>query len=105
MLNKAAQSLKNHSESLQQDLDEIEDKLRKLYNFNSVIIAAEIYVKFPYQVQGYYKCKYTEEYRQREGKSQIEWYGEKYFNKHILGTSKEDKTGNSDLANGADNKL
>ncbi|MFL0252826.1 hypothetical protein ACJDT4_20670 [Clostridium neuense] len=60
---------------------------------NLVFIAIEIYVEFPYLVQGYYKRKYTEEYRKREGKSQIEWYGEKYFNKHILGTSKEDKTG------------
>ncbi|MFL0252828.1 hypothetical protein ACJDT4_20680 [Clostridium neuense] len=66
---------------------------------NLVFIALEIYVEFPYLVQGYYKRKYTEEYRKREGKSQIEWYGEKYFNKHILGTSKEDKTGKSDLAN------
>jgi len=59
-----------------------------------VIIAMEIYIEFSYQVQGYYKRKYTEEYRKWQGKSQIEWYGERYFNKHILGTSKEDKTGN-----------
>lgn len=59
----------------------------------------EIYIEFPYQVQGYYKRKYAEEYRQWQGKSQIEWYGEKYFNKHILGTSKENKMVNSDLAN------
>jgi len=36
-LNEAAQSLENYSESLQQDLDKIEDKLRKLYNFNSAV--------------------------------------------------------------------
>jgi len=36
-LNEAAQSLENYFESLQQDLDKIEDKLRKLYNFNSAV--------------------------------------------------------------------
>lgn len=62
---------------------------------NVVFIAMELDIEFPYLVQGYYKRKYTEEYRKWEGKSQIEWYGEKYFNKHILGTSKEDKIGNT----------
>lgn len=66
---------------------------------NVGFIAVEICIEFPYQVQGYYKRKYAEEYRKWYDKSQIEWYGEKYFNKHILGTSKEDKTGNYDLAN------
>ncbi|PJI07275.1 MULTISPECIES: hypothetical protein [Clostridium] len=63
--------------------------------FNLALIAIEIYIEFPYQVQGYYKRKYAEEYRKREGKSQIEWYGKRYFSKHILGTNKEDKAGNS----------
>ncbi|MFL0252829.1 hypothetical protein ACJDT4_20685 [Clostridium neuense] len=36
-LNEAAQSLENYSEILQQDLNKIEDKLRKLYKFNSAV--------------------------------------------------------------------
>lgn len=56
-----------------------------------VIIFAESYLYFPYLLQGYYKQKYTEQYRNWEGKTQLEWYGEKYFNKHIKGTVKEVK--------------
>ena len=52
-------------------------------------IAAEAYLFFPYLLHGYYKYKYPEEYREWEGKTQLEWYGEKYFNKHIKGTEKE----------------
>ncbi|EGO8095108.1 DUF4176 domain-containing protein [Enterococcus faecalis] len=54
-------------------------------------IAAEAYLFFPYLLHGYYKYKYPEEYRKWEGKTQLEWYGEKYFNKHIKGTKKEEK--------------
>ncbi|NSN26539.1 DUF4176 domain-containing protein [Enterococcus faecalis] len=53
-------------------------------------IAAEAYLFFPYLLHGYYKYKYPEEYRKWEGKTQLEWYGEKYFNKHIKGTKKEE---------------
>jgi hypothetical protein len=56
-----------------------------------VVILVEVYLFFPFFLQGYYKYKYPEEYREWEGKSQIEWYGEKYFNKHIKGTDKEEK--------------
>ncbi|PTO34535.1 hypothetical protein C6N14_11755 [Enterococcus mundtii] len=59
-----------------------------------VIIFAESYLYFPYLLQGYYKRKYAEQYRDLEGKTQIEWYGEKYFNKHIKGTAKEIKEKN-----------
>jgi hypothetical protein len=55
------------------------------------IIVAEMYLFLPYLLYGYYKYKYPEEYREWEGKTQIEWYGEKYFNKHIKGTDKEEK--------------
>ncbi|NBA63250.1 hypothetical protein [Enterococcus mundtii] len=55
------------------------------------IIFAEAYLYFPYLLQGYYKQKYPEHYRDWEGKTQLEWYGEKYFNKHIKGTAKEVK--------------
>ncbi|MFG5464426.1 hypothetical protein ACFJZL_01350 [Enterococcus faecalis] len=54
-------------------------------------IVAEAYLFFPYLLHGYYKVKYPEEYREWEGKSQLEWYGEKYYNKHIKGTEKEKK--------------
>lgn len=53
-------------------------------------IAAVAYLFFPYLLHGYYKYKYAEEYRKWEGKTQLEWYGEKYFNKHIKGTKKEE---------------
>jgi len=54
-------------------------------------IVTEAYLFFPYLLHGYYKYKYPEEYREWEGKTQLEWYGEKYFNKHIKGTEKEKK--------------
>lgn len=55
------------------------------------VIIVEAYLFFPYLLHGYYKYKYPEEYREWEGKTQLEWYGEKYFNKHIKGTEKEEK--------------
>ncbi|WP_438723877.1 hypothetical protein [Enterococcus sp. AZ172] len=58
--------------------------------FNIAVILAEAYLFFPYLLHGYYKHKYSEEYRNFEGKTQLEWYGEKYFNKHIKGTDKEE---------------
>lgn len=54
-------------------------------------IFAEAYLFLPYLLYGYYKYKYPEEYRDWEGKTQLEWYGEKYFNKHIKGTEKEER--------------
>ncbi|EOH54287.1 hypothetical protein UA3_02306 [Enterococcus faecium EnGen0263] len=53
------------------------------------VIIVEAYLFFPYLLHGYYKYKYPEEYREWEGKTQLEWYGEKYFNKNIKGTEKE----------------
>lgn len=49
---------------------------------NIMMIFGESYLFFPYLLHGYYKHKYSEEYRNLEG------YGEKYFNKHIKGTDK-----------------
>ena len=43
--------------------------------FNILVSAFEIYFMFPYMLQGYYKWKYPEEYRDWEGKSVEEWYG------------------------------
>ena len=50
--------------------------------FNILIAAFEIYFMFPYMLQGYYKWKYPEEYRDWEGKSVEEWYGKKYIKKY-----------------------
>lgn len=36
----------------------------------------------PYFLQGFYKLKYPEEYRDWENKSVEEWYGKKYLKKH-----------------------
>ena len=49
---------------------------------NILIAAFEIYFMFPYMLQGYYKWKYPEEYREWEGKSAEEWYGKRYLKKH-----------------------
>lgn len=49
--------------------------------FNILIAAFEIYFMFPYMLQGYYKWKYPEEYRDWEGKSVEDWYGKKYKGK------------------------
>ncbi|WP_142433136.1 hypothetical protein [Enterococcus mundtii] len=61
---------------------------------NISFTAAEVHISFPYLLYGYYKNKFQEEYREWEGKGQLEWYGEKYFNKHIKGTAKEIKEKN-----------
>ena len=36
----------------------------------------------PFFLEGFYKWKYPEEYRDWEGKSAEEWYGKKYLKKH-----------------------
>jgi hypothetical protein len=48
-----------------------------------------VYMIFPTVIHIFYRVKYSEELRECEGKSQIEWYGEKYFNKKIKGTERE----------------
>ncbi|MGM0146180.1 DUF4176 domain-containing protein [Enterococcus mundtii] len=58
--------------------------------FDIGFIIAQAYLFLPYLLRGYYRHKYSEEYRNLEGKTQLEWYGEKYFNKHIKGTDKEE---------------
>ncbi|URZ88137.1 hypothetical protein [Floricoccus penangensis] len=62
-----------------------------IFLFIVAIAIYEIHIVFPYILMGYYKNKYPEEYRKLEGKTQIAWYGEKYFNKYIKGTALEDK--------------
>lgn len=42
---------------------------------NIGIIAMIVFMEFPFFLEGYYKWKYPEEYREWEGKSVEEWYG------------------------------
>ena len=55
------------------------------------VLFVAAYLFLPYLLYGYYNSKYPQEYRDWEGKTQLEWYGEKYFKKHIKGTEKEEK--------------
>ena len=45
-------------------------------------LAMVIFMELPLFLEGYYKWKYHEEYREWEGKSVEEWYGKKYLKKH-----------------------
>lgn len=49
---------------------------------NAGSIAAVIFVGFPYFLLAYYKFKYPEEYRKREGKSLEDWYGRRFLRQH-----------------------
>ena len=49
---------------------------------NIGIIAMIVFMEFPFFLEGYYKWKYPEEYREWEGKTVEEWYGMKYLKKH-----------------------
>ena len=61
---------------------------------NILIAAFEIYFMFPYMLQGYYKLKYPEEYREWEGKTVEEWYGKKYLKKNtVTGKASQQKNG------------
>ena len=42
---------------------------------NIALIAMIVFMEFPFFLEGYYKWKYAEEYREWEGKSVEEWYG------------------------------
>ncbi len=46
---------------------------------NIGIIAMIVFMEFPFFLEGYYKWKYPEEYREWEGKTVEEWYGKKYL--------------------------
>ncbi|EEK09762.1 hypothetical protein STRSA0001_1232 [Streptococcus salivarius SK126] len=41
-----------------------------------------IFMELPLFLEGFYKWKYPEEYRDWEGKSLEEWYGKRYLKKH-----------------------
>ena len=49
---------------------------------NIGLIAMIVFMEFPFFLEGYYKWKYPEEYREWEGKTVEEWYGKKYLKKH-----------------------
>ena len=49
---------------------------------NIGLIAMIVFMEFPFFLEGYYKWKYPEEYREWEGKSLEEWYGKRYLKKH-----------------------
>ena len=49
---------------------------------NIGLIAIIVFLEFPFFLEGYYKWKYPEEYREWEGKTVEEWYGKKYLKKH-----------------------
>lgn len=47
-----------------------------------LFVMLEIFLIFPFMLQGYYKWKYQEEYREWEGQSVEEWYGKAYLKKY-----------------------
>ena len=47
-----------------------------------LFVMLEIFLIFPFMLQGYYKGKYPEEYREWEGQSVEEWYGKAYLKKY-----------------------
>ena len=49
---------------------------------NAESITAVIFVEFPCFLLAYYKFRYPEEYRKREGKSLEDWYGRRFLKQH-----------------------
>lgn len=49
---------------------------------NVVFLAMIAFMEFPFFLEGFYKWKYPEGYREWEGKSVEEWYGKQYLKKH-----------------------
>ena len=49
---------------------------------NIGVIAMIVFMEFPFFLEGYYRWKYPEEYREWEGKTVEEWYGKRYLKKH-----------------------
>ena len=49
---------------------------------NIIMLGMIVVMMLPYSLYGYYRNKYSEEYREFEGKSLEEWYGIKYLKKH-----------------------
>lgn len=53
-----------------------------IFLMNVIFLAMYFILLLPYSLYGYYRNKYSEEYREFEGKSLEEWYGKKYLKKH-----------------------
>lgn len=53
-----------------------------LFLMNVILLGMYFILLLPYSLYGYYRNKYSEEYREFEGKSLEEWYGKKYLRKH-----------------------
>ena len=49
---------------------------------NLITLGMLVVMLLPYSLYGYYRNKYSEEYREFEGKSLEEWYGKQYLKKH-----------------------
>lgn len=52
------------------------------FAFNVIMIGTLFVLFLPHSLYGYYRNKYSEEYREFEGKSLEEWYGKRYPEKH-----------------------
>jgi len=57
---------------------------------NIALIAMIVFMEFPFFLEGYYKWKYPEEYREWEGKTLEEWYGKKskMYKEHVKKSKK-----------------
>ena len=53
-----------------------------LFLMNVIFLGMYFILLLPHSLYGYYRNKYSEEYREFEGKSLEEWYGKKYLKKH-----------------------
>lgn len=53
-----------------------------LFLMNVIFLGMYFILLLPYSLYGYYRNKYSEEYREFEGKSLEEWYGKRYLKKH-----------------------
>ena len=49
---------------------------------NIITLGMLVVMLLPYSLYGYYRNKYSEEYREFEGKSLEDLYGKKYLKKH-----------------------
>ena len=57
---------------------------------NIAVIAMIVFMEIPFFLEGYYKWKYPEEYREWEGKTVEEWYGKKskMYKEHVKKSKK-----------------
>ena len=52
-----------------------------IFLMNVIFLGMYFILLLPHSLYGYYRNKYSEEYREFEGKSLEEWYGKKYLKK------------------------